>query len=135
MNRGAVMFFLQEQNTKIRCSNCRKEADKGDRRAGFLFAMRQNGAWKCVVRASGHKRGEENRGSQAVDALQTEPIVCRWASNGPTAGHKERSSALACRPLRSSLAHHHGRSAALLCQMQIPHFSLPLLVPPQQNLH
>lgn len=31
-------------------------------------------------------------GSQAVDALQTEPIVCRWASNGPTAGHKERST-------------------------------------------
>lgn len=31
-------------------------------------------------------------GSQAVDALQTEPIVCRWASNGPTAGHKGHST-------------------------------------------
>lgn len=27
-----------------------------------------------------------------MDALQTEAIVCRWASNGPTAGHKEHST-------------------------------------------
>lgn len=31
-------------------------------------------------------------GNQAACALQTEPIVHRWAFNGPTAVHKEHST-------------------------------------------
>lgn len=34
--------------------------------------------------------------NQAVCALQTEPIVCRWAFNGPTAGHKEHITPACC---------------------------------------
>ena len=34
--------------------------------------------------------------NQAVCALQTEPIVCRWAFNGPTAGHKEHTAPAHC---------------------------------------
>lgn len=40
------------------------------------------------VSADKHSEAEQDR-NQAVSALQTEPIVCRWAFNGPTAGHKE----------------------------------------------
>lgn len=35
--------------------------------------------------------------NQAVCALQTEPIVCRWAFNGPTAGHKEHITPACCK--------------------------------------
>lgn len=34
--------------------------------------------------------------NQAVCALQTEPIVCRWAVNGPTAGHKGHTAPARC---------------------------------------
>lgn len=34
--------------------------------------------------------------NQAVCALQTEPIVCRRAFNGPTAGHKEHTAPARC---------------------------------------
>lgn len=40
-----------------------------------------------LIYASIHKHSEARQDrNQAVCALQTEPIVCRWAFNGPTAG-------------------------------------------------
>lgn len=62
-------------------------------------------------------------GSQAVDALQTEPIVCRWASNGPAAGHKERSTLrlLPGLPGPDSLPHFTKRRHALSVSLLIPH--------------
>lgn len=59
--------------------------------------------------ASIHKHSECEAGqdrNQAVCALQTEPIVCRWAFNGPTAGHKEHTApALAAMPLTGLHSH------------------------------
>lgn len=50
-----------------------------------------------LIYASIHKHSEaEQDRNQAVCALQTEPIVCRWAFNGPTAGHKERTAPARC---------------------------------------
>lgn len=46
-----------------------------------------------LIYASIHKHSEAGQDrNQAVYALQTEPIVCRWAFNGPTAGHKEHTA-------------------------------------------
>lgn len=46
-----------------------------------------------LIYASIHKHSEPGQDrNQAVCALQTEPIVCRWAFNGPTAGHKEHTA-------------------------------------------
>ncbi len=51
--------------------------------------------------ASIHKHSELGQDrNQAVCALQTEPIVCRWAFNGPTAGHKEHTA-----PARAHASH------------------------------
>lgn len=50
-----------------------------------------------LIYASIHKHSEtEQDRNQAVCALQTEPIVCRWAFNGPTAGHKELTAPACC---------------------------------------
>lgn len=46
-----------------------------------------------LIYASIHKHSEAGQDrNRAVCALQTEPIVCRWAFNGPTAGHKEHTA-------------------------------------------
>lgn len=48
--------------------------------------------------------------NQAVCALQTEPIVCRWAFNGPTAGHKEHTAPAHCYASHwPTLSHPEGR--------------------------
>lgn len=50
-----------------------------------------------LMYASIHKHSEaEQDRNQAVCALQTEPIVCRWAFNGPTAGHKGLTAPACC---------------------------------------
>lgn len=50
-----------------------------------------------LIYASIHKHSEAGQDrNQAVCALQTEAIVCRWAFNGPTAGHKEHTAPALC---------------------------------------
>lgn len=85
-----------------------------------------------LVYASIHKHSEAGQDrNQAVCALQTEPIVCRWAFNGPTAGHKDHTAPARCYashwPLLShpeeEAAHRHTNATVYL---HFSHYVLPL---------
>lgn len=65
-----------------------------------------------LIYASIHKHTKAGQDrNQAVCALQTEPIVCRWAFNGPTAGHKEHTAVAFC--CLSLVCNHRHRNATI----------------------